>query len=92
MASDYYSVGIILYELMMRGRPYDGMTKTEISEEMSEKPGQIRRADIPEGWTLEAADFTNRLLQREPSSRLGLNGPPEVQRHVWLKGFNWIKL
>jgi len=41
---------------------------------------------------LEAADFVNRLIQRKPINRLGLNGPAEVKGHPWLKGFPWDKL
>jgi serine/threonine protein kinase len=32
MASDYYSLGVILFELMMKTRPYSGITKGEIKE------------------------------------------------------------
>ena len=53
---------------------------------------QIRKQDIPEGWSKEAADFTNRLIQRKPINRLGLNGPDEVKGHPWFKNFNWTLL
>lgn len=53
---------------------------------------QIRRHEIPEGWSIEAADFINKCLQRKPANRLGLNGPHEVKQHVWLKDFNWQAL
>ena len=38
---------------------------------------------------MEAADFVNKLLQRKPANRLGLNGPAEVKSHVWFKGVDW---
>jgi serine/threonine protein kinase len=53
---------------------------------------QIRRHEIPEGWSIEAADFINKCLQRKPANRLGLNGPHEVKQHVWLKDYNWQAL
>ena len=53
---------------------------------------QIKKADIPEGWSLEAADFINRLIQRKPVNRLGLNGPEEVKAHSWISNFPWDKL
>lgn len=41
---------------------------------------------------MEACDFANRLLQRKPHARLGLNGPLEVKSHPWFDGFPWDKL
>lgn len=48
--------------------------------------------EIPEGWSIEAADFINKLIQRKPANRLGLNGPEEVKQHIWFKGFDWNTL
>jgi hypothetical protein len=41
---------------------------------------------------MEAADFINKLLQRKPLNRLGLNGPNEVKSHVWLRDYDWQSL
>ena len=41
--------------------------------------------EIPEGWSLEAADFINRLLQKKESLRLGSQGLEEVLNHPWIK-------
>jgi serine/threonine protein kinase len=56
------------------------------------KQVQIKKTEIPDGWSLEAADFINRLIQRKPANRLGLNGPKEVKEHPWIKDFPWKKL
>jgi hypothetical protein len=56
------------------------------------KQVQIKRSDIPEGWSTEAADFINRLLQRKPANRLGLRGAQEVREHAWLKYYPWKEL
>ena len=53
---------------------------------------QIKKSDVPADWSLEAADFINRLIQRKPVNRLGLNGTQDVKAHVWWKGFDWEKL
>ena len=53
---------------------------------------QIKKNEVPEGWSLEAADFINKLIQRKPINRLGLNGPQDVKSHIWFKGFDWEKL
>ena len=53
------------------------------------KQVKIRQEEIPAGWSLEAADFINKLIQRKPTSRLGLNGPDELKTHIWFKDYNW---
>lgn len=35
---------------------------------------QIKKSQIPRGWSAHAADLVNRLIQRKPSNRLGING------------------
>ena len=44
---------------------------------------------MPKGWSLEAADFVNKMIQRKPNKRLGFNGPSEVKSHPWFEGFDW---
>lgn len=104
---DYYAVGIIAYECMNgrvlfdaqktlegfeKQRPYVGKTRKEIRDQILAKQVQIKKHEIPDGWSLEAADFINRLIQRKPNNRLGLNGPGEVKDHVWFKNYPWQKL
>lgn len=47
---------------------------------------------MPAGWTLEAADFINKLIQRKCYKRLGYYGINEVKRQPWLKHFDWDAL
>jgi serine/threonine protein kinase len=57
------------------------------------KQVQIKKSEIPNGWSLEAADFINRLLQRQPRTRLGYKGGvAELKEHPWLKRYTWRKL
>ncbi|CAD8097558.1 unnamed protein product [Paramecium primaurelia] len=92
VAVDYFALGVIIYECMLGRRPYLGRSRQEIREQMLAKQVVIKRQEIPPGWSLEAADFTNRLLQRKPQNRLGNNGPDEVKEHPWFKDFSWEKL
>ena len=92
IAADYFAVGVLAYEFMMGRRPYTGQSRKEIKEQIIARQVQLKRADIPEGWSIEAADFVNKLLQRKPQNRLGFNGPSEVKNHAWLRGFQWQKL
>jgi len=75
------------YECMFGRRPYIGKSRKEIRDHILSKQIQIKRQDIPRGWSIEAADFINRMIQRKPQNRLGHNGPAEVKRHPWLRDF-----
>jgi len=77
---------------MMGRRPYQGRSRKEIRDQILAKQVQIKKHEIPEGWSIEAADFINRLIQRKPINRLGLNGPAEVKAHPWIKAYPWQKL
>lgn len=92
VAVDYYALGIIGYELMLGKRPYTGKDRKEIRDNVLKEQATIKKSMIPEGWSIEAADFINKLIQRKPANRLGLNGSEEVKQHVWLKDFDWDEL
>ncbi|CDW85841.1 protein kinase domain containing protein [Stylonychia lemnae] len=92
VAVDYFAVGVIAYECMMGRRPYVGKSRKEIRDHILAKQVQIKRHEIPPGWSIEGADFINKLIQRKPQNRLGLNGPNEVKNHPWLKSYPWQDL
>ena len=91
-AVDFFALGIMGYEFMLGKRPYNGRSRREIKEQMLSKNVQISLGDIPNGWSEEAADFFNKLLQRKPDLRLGYKGIWELKQHRWLKFFPWDKL
>lgn len=64
IAVDYYAVGVIGYEFMMGRRPYLGRSRKEIRDQILAKQVQIRKHEIPDGWSIDAADFINRMIQR----------------------------
>lgn len=61
-AVDYFALGVIGYEFMLGRRPYVGRSRKEIRDQILAKQVQIKRSDIPDGWSLEAADFINRVF------------------------------
>lgn len=73
----------------MGKRPYLGKSRREIRDHIFAKQVQVKKYELPEGWSFEAADFINKCLQRKPANRLGLNGPEEVKSHIWLKDTDW---
>ena len=76
----------------MGRRPYNGRTRREIRDQILAKQAYIKNDMIPRGWTTEAVDFTNRLIQRKPYKRLGKQGIQELKQHNWFAGFEWEQL
>ena len=74
---------------MFGKRPYTGKTRKEIRDNIFTKQINLKKSDLPEGWSLEAADFINKCLHRKPANRLGLHGPSEVKSHSWTRNVNW---
>ena len=62
VAVDYFAVGVIAYECMMGKRPYCGKNRQDIRDNILLKQVQIKRKDLPAGWSWEAADFINKMI------------------------------
>lgn len=92
IAVDYFALGVITYELMMGYRPYLGRSRKEVKEKIMAKQVQVDKYQLPVGWSNDAADFINKLLQRKPNKRLGYHGSEEVKDHPWIRYFNWKDL
>jgi serine/threonine protein kinase len=89
---DFYALGVICYESMLGRRPYNGRSRKEIRDQILAKQVQIRLDEAPPGWSPEAVDFINLLIQRKPQRRLGANGVKEIMDHKWFKDFKWRDL
>ena len=90
--SDYFALGVIVYEFMNGKRPYQGKSRKDIRDSILAKQVQIKPQDLPAGWSVEVCDFVNRLLQRKPHNRIGYSGIKEIKDHPWLTGVNWEAL
>ncbi|CAD8136321.1 unnamed protein product [Paramecium octaurelia] len=89
VAVDYFALGVIMHECILGKRPYNGKNRQEIRDQIIAK--QVILTDIPQGWSEDAINFTNLLMHRKPTIRLGCNGPEEVKNHPWFKDINWIQ-
>ena len=89
VVADYFALGVIAYEFMTGRRPYLGRNRKEIKECIISRQVRLVKTQVPAGWSMESADFINKLLERNPDNRLGCNGPSEVKNHVWLRDFQW---
>ena len=92
LSIDYYSLGIIIYECMKGNRPYIEINKEDTKEYLLKNQFSMKRHAVPEGWGIESADFINRLLLKNPKTRLGASGTKELKNHCWFRGFNFQDL
>ncbi|CAO3599164.1 unnamed protein product [Absidia cylindrospora] len=84
---DWWTLGVLLYE-MMTGLPpfYD-----ENTNDMYKK---ILRDELvfPQDMERDAQDLLRGLLTREPTERLGHDGPQMIKNHPFFASIDWDKL
>lgn len=59
---DYYALGVIVYELMMKKIPFRKGSREEMREDVLGKPFIIKKWEIPEDWSHEAVDFITKVI------------------------------
>lgn len=80
--ADYWSLGVIIYELLCGEPPFHGETETETHTNILR--GKIDFTDMD--LQPEIEDFIRRLLTIDPKNRLGSKSFEEITNHPWLKG------
>ena len=90
--SDFFSVGVICYELLLNKKPFKGKNKKEIAEKILNKEIKLTKKNLPENYSLSFGDFINQLLKRNYRERLGNKSIEDIKNHPWLKGVEWEKI
>ena len=84
--ADYYSIGVIGYELMTGKRPHVFSSKEDLRNSIK----SVKRCHG--SCSEEFINFIFQLLINYPQKRLGYNGIEEIQNHEWFNGFDWEQL
>jgi len=86
-AVDFYSLGVIGYEIVKGRTPYEGNSRHEIKKQMTEKNAYISES---ENYSEICVDFINGLLIKNPDKRLGAeSGVSELKDDIFFRGLNW---
>ncbi|KAK7258242.1 hypothetical protein RIF29_32806 [Crotalaria pallida] len=88
--ADWWSVGVILYELLVGIPPFNAEHPQQIFDNIINR--DIQWPKVPEEVSSEAYDLMNKLLNENPVQRLGATGSVEVKRHAFFKDINWDTL
>ena len=90
--SDFFGLGVIVYELIFGKRPFEGKNKDEIAENILNKKIYLNEKNMKKNFSGDAADFINKLLQKKNKQRLGSRGIDEIKSHKWLEDIDWISI
>ncbi|CAN6357134.1 unnamed protein product [Urochloa humidicola] len=88
--ADWWSVGIILFELLVGIPPFNAEHPQIIFDNIMNR--EIPWPHVPEELSFEAFDLIDKLLMENPVQRLGATGAGEVKAHPFFKGINWDML
>ncbi|KAI8809436.1 kinase-like domain-containing protein [Cladochytrium replicatum] len=81
---DYWSLGILLFDMLTGAPPFVGPNRKIIMDNIIRK-----KTNLPAYLTPNAKDLITKLLKKNPSQRLGIQG---IKSHRFFKSTDWVAL
>ncbi|BFZ53751.1 serine/threonine protein kinase psk1 [Savitreella phatthalungensis] len=89
-AADWWSMGVLLYELCCGQPPFTGNNKKKIADKICKS-----KLTLPYYLSQEAKDLISKFLKKTAHVRLGANEPQDVDKikqHRFFRKIDWQKL
>lgn len=92
-AVDWWSVGVLTYELLTGASPFTVEGEKNTQQEISRRILNTT-PPIPDALDEDVADFISKLLVKDPRLRLGggEEDAKELKRHPFFEGLDWAAL
>ena len=98
--TDWWSLGILIYELLYGNTPFFNMDKSRMFDLINNgsisfpKFIQIEGEDKPRNYKVsdEAKNLISHLLEKDPGNRLGRKGLKEIKKHPFFSGISFDDL
>lgn len=84
---DFWTLGVLLYEMLTSLPPFYDEDVSVMYKKILEDP-----LIFPSDMDSVTKDLISKLLNRDPTQRLGYHGVSEIKSHQFFKDIDWIKL
>ncbi|KAF3923119.1 Phototropin-2 [Dactylellina cionopaga] len=86
---DWWTLGVLLYEMLTGLPPFYDENTNEMYRKILQDPLLFPG---PEIVPQDARDLLGKLLNRDPTKRLGANGAAEIKNHKFFESIDWKRL
>lgn len=88
-AADWWSFGVLMYEMLTGNLPFHGSTRQETMNQILKT-----KLGMPENLSAEAQSLLRALFKRNPANRLGsaANGIDDIKKHEFFATIDWVSL
>jgi len=88
VAADYWSLGILIFELVSKRTPFRAKDDLAIYEGILRG---IHSVQFPYKISRKAESMVKALCRQDPSERIGYQraGVADIRKHRWFQGFDW---